>query len=331
MLTAPDYEMRIPGWTDVYRQEVAVWENGNVMPRAFTVDKADWDPRWLAEFGGGFHFGELGILAGGLNVPRYREAVITRDSGREKYIDVSLVRDSWLVVGETYAPGWRAFARPRGSAEDQEFGLAVRLVLANFQGVELPAGEWTLRLVYSPESVHLGMFTSSISVALILFLLGAWFWRAYIGLNTEASSGVARVARNSVAPILLNLFNRGIDMVFAIVMYRLLLPLEVGIYNFAIVLFVAFDIFTNFGLDLLLIREVAQEPKRAGRYLYNSSFFRLGIEFGRGAAAGWRHAALAKLRDGSHQRRRSARYRLALHRLVPGEFVEGHDFALLRQ
>ena len=275
VLTAPDFEMRLPGWKDVYRQEVAIWENQNVMPRAFSVDKADWDARWLAEPGGGFNFAELGILQGGLEIPAYEPAEITRDTGREKLIDVSLANDSWLVVSESYMPGWRAFARPRGSDEDAEFGLAVRLVLANFQGVELPPGDWTLRLVYSPESVHLGMFASSISIALILFLLGSWFWRAHIGLNTEASSPVAKVARNSIAPITLNLFNRGIDMVFAIVMYRLLLPLDVGVYNFAIVLFVAFDILTNFGLDVLLIREVSQQRSRSGRYLYNSSLFRL--------------------------------------------------------
>lgn len=275
VLTAPDFEMRLPGWKDVYRQEVAIWENSNALPRAFAVDKADWDPRWLAELGGGFKFAELDMSGGGLRVPRYQAADITRDSGREKFIDISLESDSWLVISESYAPGWRAFARPWGSGEDQEFGAAVRLALANFQGVELPAGDWTVRLVYSPASVQLGMFSSSISVALIVFLLGAWFWRAYIGLNTEASSGLAKVARNSIAPIILNLFNRGIDFVFAIVMYRLLLPMEVGIYNFAIVLFVAFDIFTNFGLDLLLVREVSRQRERAGRYLYNTSFFRL--------------------------------------------------------
>jgi len=275
VLTAPDFEMRLPGWRDVYRQEVAIWENSNALPRAFAIDKADWDPRWLAEVGGGFNFAELDMSGGGLTVPSYQAADITRDSGREKFIDISLESASWLIISETYAPGWRAFARPWGSGEDREFGVAVRLVLANFQGVELQAGDWTVRLVYSPASVQLGMFASSISIALIVFLLGAWFWRAYIGLNTEASSGLARVARNSLAPIILNLFNRGIDMVFAIVMYRLLLPMEVGIYNFAIVLFVAFDIFTNFGLDLLLVREVSQQRNRAGRYLYNTSFFRL--------------------------------------------------------
>jgi len=275
VLTAPDFEMYLPGWEDVYRQEVAIWENQSVMPRAFVVDKADWDPRWLAEEGGGFKFAELDILGGGLHVPRYEAAAISRDSGREKFIDVSVANDSWLVISESYMPGWRAFARPYGSGEEAEFGLGVRLVLANLQGVELPAGDWTVRLVYSPASMQLGMFSSSISAAVILFMLGAWFWRAYIGLNTEASSGLARVARNSVAPIILNLFNRGIDLAFAIVMYRLLLPVDVGIYNFAIVLFVAFDIFTNFGLDLFLIREASQKRKRAGYYLYNTSFFRL--------------------------------------------------------
>ncbi len=274
-LTAPDFEMYLPGWEDVYRQEVAIWENQSAMPRAFTVDKADWDPRWLAEAGGGFKFAELDILGGGLHVPRYEAASISRDSGREKFIDVSVANDSWLVVSESYMPGWRAFARPFGSGEEAEFGLAVRLALANLQGLELPAGDWTVRLVYSPESMQLGMFTSSLSVAIILFMLGAWFWRATIGLNTESSSGVAKVARNSAAPIMLNLFNRGIDLAFAIVMYRLLLPVDVGIYNFAIVLFVAFDIFTNFGLDLFLIRALSQQRGRAGYYLYNSSLFRL--------------------------------------------------------
>ncbi len=275
VLTAPDLVIPLPGWKLVYRQEIAIWENESVMPRAFTVDKADWQARWTAEHGGGFRFNDLGILAGGLHIPRYQAATITQDSGREKFIDVSLPSDSWLVLSESYMPGWRAFARPFAADEDAEFGLEVRLVLANFQGVELPAGNWTLRLIYSPASVQLGMFASSISVALIIFLLGGWFWRAYIGLNNAESSGVAKVARNSLAPILLNLFNRGIDFAFAIVMYRLLLPVEVGIYNFAVVLFVAFDIFTNFGLDLFLIREASQQRKRAGHLFYNTSLFRL--------------------------------------------------------
>ena len=266
LLTAHDFELPLPGWKPVYRQEVTIWENESALPRAFLVAKADWDPRWLAAADGS----EIGL-------PRYQPATITRDSGREKFIDISVQRPAWLVVSESYMPGWRAFARPFGAGEDTEFGLGVQPALANLQAVEVPPGNWTLRLIYSPESVSVGMFASSLSVALVLFLLGSWFWRAYIGLNSERSSGLAKVARNSIAPILLNLFNRGIDFIFAIVMYRLLLPAEVGMYNVAIVLFVACDIFTNFGLDLYVIREASQQRARAGRYLYNSSIFRLAL------------------------------------------------------
>ena len=85
------------------------------MPRAFSGGQGRLaGPRWLAEFGGGFRFGELGILAGGLRVPRYQAASISRDSGREKFIDVSVENDSWLVISESYMPGWRAFAPALG-------------------------------------------------------------------------------------------------------------------------------------------------------------------------------------------------------------------------
>ena len=270
ILTAPDFQLNVPGWQQVYAAEVAIWQNDAALPRAFVVDKADWKPRWLAEMGADFD-----LAGASLHVPRYQAATISHDSGREKFIDISVDSPSWLVISENYSPGWRAFIRPFGAGEDKEFGAALRPALANLQAVELPPGNWTARLVYSPASVQLGLFTSCISVALIIFLLGAWFWRAYIGLNNAESSGLARVARNSIAPIMLNLFNRAIDMAFAIVMYRLLSQTDVGIYNYAIVLFVAFDIFTNFGLDLFLIREAAQKPQRAGHYFYNTSLFRL--------------------------------------------------------
>ena len=275
VLTPRDWQSAPAAWHRVYSDDaVSIWENGSFFPRAFTVAKSDWDASWLAEPGRSQKAGESSPVSSTLRVERYQEAAISRDSAREKFIDVSVAAESWLVVSETYMPGWRAFIRPWSSGEAAEASLPVQRVLATLQGVELPAGHWTVRLVYSPESVHLGMFGSTISVALIVLLAGLWFWRAYIGLNSEGSSGVAKVARNSLAPIILNLFNRGIDFALAMVMYRLLSQEEMGIYSFAIVLFVAFDIFTNFGLDLFLIREASRQRHAAGHYLYNSSLFR---------------------------------------------------------
>src|SRR5262249_1420782 len=48
-----------------------------------------------------------------------------------------------------------------------------------------------------------------------------------------------------------------------------------GIYTYAGVIFVWFDIFTNFGLNLFLTREVARDRSRAGRVLFNTSALRL--------------------------------------------------------
>ncbi|MGB1287860.1 MAG: flippase, partial [Aggregatilineales bacterium] len=79
------------------------------------------------------------------------------------------------------------------------------------------------------------------------------------------------------APILLNLFNRGIDFFFLLVMLRLLSPESVGVYYYLVVIFGWFDIFSNFGLDLYLIREVSREKKRAGHYFYNTAILRLAV------------------------------------------------------
>jgi O-antigen/teichoic acid export membrane protein len=275
VMTHPDVIVPFKEWHVAYADAVvSIWENDSVMPRAFIVDESDWDEKWLPS-PGGFVYRDFQTPSQLLDIPNFKPATISRDTKREKFIDVSLENDSWLVVSETHMEGWRAFIRPFGAGEDEEYATAVQLVMANFQGVELPEGNWTVRLVYSPASMQAGLFGSVISVAFIVFLLGSWFWRSYVGINTEDSSGVAKVARNSLAPIILNLFNRGIDFAFAIVMYRMLIPLDIGIYNFAVVVFVWFDIFTNFGLDLFLIRETSQQKDRAGHYFYNTSLFRV--------------------------------------------------------
>ncbi|NDJ62979.1 MAG: flippase, partial [Chloroflexi bacterium] len=73
----------------------------------------------------------------------------------------------------------------------------------------------------------------------------------------------------------LNLFNRGIDFAFAFVMLRVLGPTDAGIYAYAGVVFVWFDIFTNFGLNLYLTRAVARDRAAAASSLINTSVLRL--------------------------------------------------------
>ena len=129
-----------------------------------------------------------------------------------------------------------------------------------------PAGarqaNWTVRLVYSPASFQVGLFIRFIGVMLLIFMVGVWLWRLFIA--EQADNTIARVARNSLAPIILNLFNRGIDFAFAFVMLRILGPEDAGIYFYAGFIFIWFDIFTNFGLDVFLTREVARQTGACG-------------------------------------------------------------------
>ncbi len=170
-------------------------------------------------------------------------------------------RESWLVLADSYYPGWKAFVRPQGTDEDQEKEVDIHLVNGNFRGVRLEPGAWIVRFRYSPATFQVGAFLSFLSGMLIIFMLMLWVWRR---VYREESDGdhAKRIAKNSLAPIILNLFNRGIDFAFAFIMLRILGPANAGIYYYAIVIFGWFDILTNFGLNTLLMREVARDRER---------------------------------------------------------------------
>jgi O-antigen/teichoic acid export membrane protein len=273
-----------PAWALVYEDEaVRIWEHGYV-PRAVVDQRLD----------GGEPNIQNGIFPG-------FDVAIDRDTGREMVLHANISPHivSWLVVSETYMPGWRAFVRPRGGDDKTERPLEVKRVMDNFIGMNvtqdvvqnifrdiqdalpeaqrmaLDAGQITVRLVYSPTSFNIGLFGSVISMALIVLLVGVWLWRLFMVTDRAQETGISRVARNSLAPIILNLFNRGIDFAFAFVMLRVLGPDNAGIYYYAAFIFGWFDIFTNFGLNTFLTREVARDRSQAGRYLWNTSLLRL--------------------------------------------------------
>ncbi len=277
-----DLSAIVPTWTLAYEDEaVRIWENPAALPRAFVTSVAAGGEPALDD-----------------SLAQNTPVTILSDSGREKFLDVAVTpgSESWLVVSETHLNGWRAFIRPRGGDDQTEQPLDTAKVLENFIGVNLsPAvldaafanrdslpeaqqtalaqGQYTLRLVYSPVSFQLGLFASFIGVILAIFGGGLYLWRTFIG-GAVQTSGVQVVARNSLAPIILNLFNRGIDFGFAFVMLRILGPEGSGIYTYAAFIFGWFDIFTNFGLNVYLTREVSRTPDKAWRTFYNTSALR---------------------------------------------------------
>ncbi len=276
-------------WTLAYEDEaVRIWEHA-YLPRAYLM-------------------GTTPVHSSAIDSSDSNAYAVTiqQDSGREKLIDLDTQYSDGkprtglqlLVISETYVPGWRAFARPLGGNKDTERPLAAEKVMDNFVGVNvspdvvqkafadihdklpeamrvaLDNGQLTLRVSYSPPSFQIGLFAFFISGILLVFMGGIYLWRLFVSAGGQ-TEGVQVVARNSLAPIILNLFNRGIDFGFAFIMLRILGPEGSGIYTYAGFIFGWFDIFTNFGLNVFLTREVARDPGKAWRYFYNTSVLRL--------------------------------------------------------
>jgi O-antigen/teichoic acid export membrane protein len=244
------------GWGLVYEDEaVRIWEDAAYLPRAYALQDPSDINRTPDE-----------VLA---VVP----ADTTRLNAREYLSTVETAAETWLILSETYAAGWKAFVRPVDGGEVDETPLEVARAFDNFIGARVPAGAWVVRWIYSPSSFQVGVFGSVIGAALTVLCFGIWAWRALFARGEPDASG--RLMRNTLAPILLNLFNRGVDFAFASVLFRLLGPDGAGLYYYAIVVFGWFDIFTNFGLDVYLMREAARLRNRAGALFANTTGFRL--------------------------------------------------------
>jgi O-antigen/teichoic acid export membrane protein len=84
------------------------------------------------------------------------------------------------------------------------------------------------------------------------------------------------IAKNSLAPMGLNLLNRAIDFVFAAFYLRILGPADAGGYATAIIIAGWFEIISNWGLNTLIIREVSRDRSQGSRYLLNTTILRLG-------------------------------------------------------
>jgi len=109
---------------------------------------------------------------------------------------------------------------------------------------------------------------------MLVLLLGYWLWRRFYREDVE-DSDARRVAKNSLAPIALQLANKLIETAFAALMLRILGPDAAGKYYFAITIWVWLDIFTTFGLNILLQREVAKDRALGNQYLANTTILRL--------------------------------------------------------
>lgn len=286
-------EIALPKYEQVYRDAaVRVYENLGVMPRAFTlptratlpVPDAEavgevflaYDPRFYALV----EAPQLAALPAAPDVTTpepgtpQAQSVVTYGPN-EVLVEATVDGPAWLILADTYAPGWKAFVRPPGAGKDQETEVPILRVAGNFRGVLL-AESGLVRFKYSPNSVKIGAFVAFLGGMTGLFLAGLWLWRRVYRERGDAST-VQRVAKNSVTPIVLTTFNRALEFAFAALMLRVLGPGSAGDYYLAGSIYIWFDILTNFGLNTYLTREVARRPEQARRYLLNTTALRLAL------------------------------------------------------
>lgn len=306
------------GYTQVFTGDgVNIYRNENAMPRAFTLPATSAllthnfaesvqsnDPRQYVMIDA-----SCGITDTGCIVPHaasYSPANITVYKNNEVWIDAQVTQTSWLILADSYYPGWKVYIRPLGGSDKDEREAQIGLVNGNFRAVKLsvdapaPTGNnikisplgggaanptptkpvaFTVRFKYSPDSLRIGAFITFLAVALTVLLIGIYLWRLFYHEGLTASP-VRRVAKNSLVLTGLNLAGRLIDFAFAILMLRVLGPEGVGKFAFAVVIIGWFDILMNFGLNTFLTREVARDKEHANKYLYNTSVLRLLLGFG---------------------------------------------------
>ncbi len=121
--------------------DVAIYRNDHVLPRAW-IAPAGSDLNAIAE-----------IMPGSL-------VKSLTDSGNAVTIHAASDRDGWLILSDTFYPGWRATIA----------GAPIEIQIANgaFRAVKFPAGDHTIEFRYEPVSVRLGLIISLTSLMIIV-------------------------------------------------------------------------------------------------------------------------------------------------------------------
>jgi O-antigen/teichoic acid export membrane protein len=273
----PDFEL-------VYDDEVRIYENTDVLPRAFALPTADVvSPDQLSERLQALNPRHVVLLDETTladtpypiaNTPwSLQPATVVMHTPTVVFVDVDMPGPGWLVLGDSYFPGWKAY---RSSPNDQipdakseptgEEELAIVRADGNFRAVRLEEGAHRVRFKYTPMSFKLGLYGSFMALVVMFLLALYWLWGRFYRESADDPT-VKRVAKNSLLPMGLQLLNRVVDFAFAMLMLRILAPEMAGRYYFAVAFIGYFDILVRFGLGTLLTREVAKDRDHGNRYL----------------------------------------------------------------
>ncbi|MFC2031515.1 oligosaccharide flippase family protein [Chloroflexota bacterium] len=285
-------EIPNPDYVQVYDGEVRIFENTDALPHAFALPHAELvSPGGLPERLGTFDPRRVVLLdETTLTSPAppsmasdtwpLQPARVVAYSPNSVFVDVDMPGPGWLVLADSYFPGWKAYrsdpigeSPEPGSEPAGETELEILRADGNFRAVWLAGGEHRVRFKYTPMSFKLGLYGSFMAVVVMLLLLLFWLWGRFYRESAD-DHDVKRVAKNSLLPMGLQLLNRVVDFAFAMVMLRILAPEMAGRYAFAVVFIGYFDILVRFGLGTLLTREVSKERERGNKYFSTVTILR---------------------------------------------------------
>jgi len=166
----------------IYDGGPRIYANDQAMAEALVVHKArvieDRQARLEALREPGFDPLSEVILSQPLSVPSSVEGEevkeqlprIRRKAPDRILINVALAQPGFLVLTDTYYPGWRATVD----------GVAAEILAANhaFRAVQLEAGEHTVVFEYAPLSFRLGAWITLGSAVLLATVVGFWTRRS---------------------------------------------------------------------------------------------------------------------------------------------------------
>jgi hypothetical protein len=168
------FQSLVPGnYRLIHSGDVKIYENLDVLPRAYLVANWQWQPGVSATVmtmqAKDFVVGETAVFISNpvrenhFSKQQPGTANITHDEPERVVVQTNSRTDVVLVLSDAYYPGW--LATIDGEA------TAVYQTNAYFRGIILPAGQHEVIFTFAPDSLRIGRLLSFIGLFLWLVLL----------------------------------------------------------------------------------------------------------------------------------------------------------------
>ncbi|MGN8225771.1 YfhO family protein [Gracilimonas sp. BCB1] len=177
------------GYQPVFEsQNGVVYENQNVLPKAFFVDSVltVQDPNSAFNYlmPGQTDLSETAIVETSETLNSSQDTTstveITDYTGPEMTLEISRSQPGFLVLSEVYYPaGWTAMLN----------GEEIPIYKTNYflRGMDIPAGNHTLELNFMPRSYEIGVMLAWISVILQALIAAFWIFTWFKARNSSGS------------------------------------------------------------------------------------------------------------------------------------------------